>query len=176
VIGAGMAVVGGYMSPRVTQAIVAGLLTLFALKGLLWQLGLPHAESVETGKRPSVAPTSPALAPTPVKVVPAINWAPWKYRTQYTLYEFAKILAKTDPAAQSMNTEGSAYARLLLEDVLAKNLKYQPKYYHDFHGQPKETPPDYETSTPRPEAVKWAKEKISRWTISSDYAVLRIGS
>jgi hypothetical protein len=52
--------------------------------------------------------------PTPI---PAINWAPWKHRGEFSLYEFAKILAKIDPAGQSLSTEGSAYIRLLLEEI-----------------------------------------------------------
>jgi hypothetical protein len=122
----------------------------------IWHLWLaPSALAYEAAKA-SVGNSKPD------SVVPKkeqVNWAPWKQRSQYSLYEFAKILAKTDPAAQRLSTEGSSFLRLLLEEVQNRKLAALPTFRPDIWGEQHLSNPDYETEVQRVAAITWAESK-----------------
>ncbi len=104
-------------------SILAPFVVMWALL-FVWHFWLaPSAMVYDASRRVA---ESIAEASRPQKESRPINWAPWKHRTHYTLYEFAKILSKTDPAAQALNTEGSSYLRLLIEAMKNRAIKYVP--------------------------------------------------
>lgn len=99
-----------------------------------------------------------AKKPDPAR--PEIDWRPWKHRREYSIYEFAKILSGTDPAKQALTTNGSAYARLLLEDAQQGALKYTPeRVLNEWNGREFPKPADYDTKVPREAALAWAAVK-----------------
>lgn len=89
-----------------------------------------------------------------------VNWNVWKRRERYSIYEFAKILAKDEPASQEMTQAASTYARLMLEAVELDKLKYVARhtetYNIDFERIRKEIEPDYHTEISRNAALEWA--------------------
>jgi hypothetical protein len=75
-----------------------------------------------------------------------VNWAPWRLRTNYSAYEFAAILAGTDPGLD-MNQHGiRAFLNVILEHIKSGNLEILPQ------GDP---PREYRI--PREAALAWAK-------------------
>jgi hypothetical protein len=59
-----------------------------------------------------------------------------------------------------MNTAGSAFARLLQEDIEGEKLKYAPRYgVNEWQGRRHELDVDYETEISRQDALAWADAK-----------------
>jgi hypothetical protein len=143
--------------------IVAPAVAIWILL-FVWHLWLAPSALVYEAFRKAYSERRPDIAsrlPGPT-LPPPINWAPWKVRGEYSLYEFAKILAKTDPAAQAMNTEGSAFIRLLLEEINAGNLEYIPRFDYRTDGvrmTKYELDADYDTCVKREVALAWAATK-----------------
>lgn len=124
----------------------------------IWHLWLaPFAILYEEFRANSIMqPSDKPLIPA--KLAP-INWAIWKQRSEYSIYEFAKILSRTDPGSQSMSTEGSSYARLLSEEMKNKKLKYIPEYGYSLDGSRFQKAIGYETYIKRDDALQWAVAK-----------------
>ncbi|GAA0546203.1 hypothetical protein FHS83_000725 [Rhizomicrobium palustre] len=133
-------------------------LFIVALTIFIWHLWLaPAAITYEAMKSVQQAIDGANIASAAKEH--SINWAPWKYRSKFTIYEFAKILAKTDPASQAMSMEGSAFARLILEDVNNRALPYIQEYDAGYGGTKYRVKTSYDTSVKREDALQWAAAK-----------------
>ncbi len=53
-----------------------------------------------------------------------VNWAPWKQMPKFSLLQFAKILAKNDPAKLAETSEAAAYRQLIWIAVNDKTLPF----------------------------------------------------
>lgn len=127
----------------------AGFL-LFAV--FLWNLwlapsALTYTTAVAALERAALAQPSAK----PEKLKSSINWAVWRQRAKYTLYEFAAILANEDPASGQMNNETSAFASLLIESVKEKKLN-AARIEWDLAGEVGGL-----TEIMKPDALAWAR-------------------
>jgi hypothetical protein len=134
-------------------AVVGGII-------LFWNLWLaPAALAFEAAQKALAAAQAPASASVPMAPPePPINWAIWKHRSEYNMYEFAKILAKTEPADSTLSREAAAYLRLVREEVDNKRLKYIPRYAMGFESRYEVSVDEY-SEIPRADALAWAKAK-----------------
>jgi len=102
---------------------------------------------------------SGARSTTPSSPIKQINWAPWKHRARYTVIEFAQILAKSDPASQTLNGEAISFASLLKEECKTRKLPYIPEYSENYMGDTYEVEVSEWTAVPRDALLTWAEQK-----------------
>lgn len=125
--------------------------TMFVVSVFLWNMWLaPAALSYEHYRRGG-APQLPLATGK-------IDWAPWRLRQEYTLSEFARILARLDPTSSDSDANSRTYFELLKEAMNKKELKYTPSeragYFENSRGAVTGA-----AKINRANAITWAKEK-----------------
>jgi hypothetical protein len=104
------------------------------------------------------AAISPAYSANIASPPDPIDWGPWRIRQFLTVYEFAKILAKADPAKQALPSSASGYARALLEAISRGEIEYRKRFLRDWQGHSHEDPPRFDTEMARDSAIAWAND------------------
>jgi hypothetical protein len=136
-------------------------LGVFTAIVFVWQLWLAPAalayEAASARAETESAPANQQRGRLPAK--PPINWQPWRFRTKYSLYEFAKILSKSDPASQSLSTEGSSYLRLLVEEANRGKIVVPPEYDTGWDGIRFTKEISGENEIEKADAIQWAEAK-----------------
>lgn len=96
-----------------------------------------------------VAKKLAAIPPEPTK--PSVNWAIWRARENYTIAEFASILAKEDPLSKEHTLDQHSFELLLIEAVQHQHDE-DPQHFLD---------PDVTeyTKVKRQGIIAWAKGK-----------------
>ncbi|MEJ0012925.1 MAG: hypothetical protein WDM94_09905 [Bauldia sp.] len=133
---------------------IAYVLAPFGLVALilsLWHLALAPSELLYEGLSRDVA-RSPRIK--------TVNWTIWKQRAEFTVDEFASILAQSDPVAIAQPTEQVSYRALILEEMRKKALPYiVEKRVGLYDTRAYDAPPEGSTHIKREDAVAWAEAK-----------------
>jgi hypothetical protein len=131
-------------------------LGIFVFCVFLWHLAIAPAELLyETIKESTPVPSS-APAASPARVKPAVMWSIWKQMDDYTLKQFAAILARDDPIDMSYPHDQAAYLKLLDSDVRSGKLPYIKEILRNFHDDPYEREINEKPHIRKADAIKWA--------------------
>lgn len=127
---------------------IGPLMALWALL-FIWHLWLAPAGLAYEAARQAEEAIRVSRPPP----IPAVDWAPWKLRINYTLPELAAILAKEDPNSQE-TSKRAGYLNLVVEAADAGNifpLMLEP------HANPYATVPPGSYIVSREGALRWAQ-------------------
>ncbi|MEI9886570.1 MAG: hypothetical protein WDN08_08715 [Rhizomicrobium sp.] len=99
-------------------------------------------------------------AQPPVAQAKPVDWIPWQHLDKYTISEFSKILAKSDPAILSFNPSASGYRKLLLDEAAGDHIETIARSLRRLGGRGTvEAPITDKTEITRDTAIKWADER-----------------
>ncbi len=153
------------VTERFWELIAFGLAPGAALVflALLWNLCVAPTELLHERLRASVTPTHAEIAPAQhvERKPPApINWAIWKHMPEYTIEQFASILAKRDPEDLRTNHDETAFAKLLISDANDEKIPYIKEMgMNQYELRQYVKRPSGATKIKRSDAIKWAGEK-----------------
>jgi hypothetical protein len=98
-----------------------------------------------------------AIEAQPHNDPPPVNWNTWKQMDEWSIDQFAAILARVEPTTLRTTPDSRAYRKLISDDVEAKKLPYVKEYdYGIYDGRQYEKEVDGKTRIKKSEAIKWA--------------------
>jgi hypothetical protein len=132
-------------------------LGIFVACVFLWNLWLaPIALAYEATKENSLSDSPLLLA----KKVVRPNWAIWKHMQEYSVRQFAAILANNDPMSAMVTSELATFQQLILEEIETEKLAYIPEYQTNPHSGTRHVKPiDERTKIRKEAAIQWAESK-----------------
>lgn len=141
-----------------TYEIIIGANVGWVALLFLWHLWLAPYELALEAIRKAARPPLESFQRTPAQpAAKPVNWMIWKQMEQYTLKQFAAILAKDDPIAMTASHEQRAYLELLLADIKSGKLpRVKVMLVHAYEGYEYERTIDWETPVKKADAMAWA--------------------